>query len=117
MPQRHLSKTGISDSFHERPPRASASTTADRSKIGKPGSATISPERVLNFEMAENLAVGKGEKDQSGIPLIVEGTAANPKILPDVKSMAGSAATEAITGKAGNASEFITQGIEGPLKK
>ena len=63
------------------------------------GAGTISPEGALNFDMVAELAGGGGGKERGGVPFVVEGTAANPKIVPDVKGVAKGAAKQAIAGR------------------
>jgi hypothetical protein len=38
---------------------------------------------------------------QGGVPFAIEGTTADPKVVPDVKGMAGSAVQQSISGKLG----------------
>jgi AsmA protein len=81
------------------------------------GAGTISPAGALNFGMVAELAVGGGERGRGGVPFAIEGTAANPKIVPDVKGMAGSAAKQAISGKVSPAGESGTKGLGGLVRK
>ena len=81
------------------------------------GAGTISPAGALNFGMTAELAGGRGEKDRGSIPFVVEGTAANPKFVPDVKGMAGSAVKQAIGGKVNPAGESTKKGLGGLLRK
>ena len=74
------------------------------------GAGTVSPSGALNFKMNANLSggsaggvmqkAGLGEQS-SGVPFAIEGTTADPKFVPDVKGMAGSAVQQAISGKVG----------------
>jgi AsmA protein len=81
------------------------------------GAGTISPEGALNFGMVAELAGGGGERSRGGVPFVVEGTAANPKIVPDVKGVAKGAAKQAISGKVSPAGETGAKGVGGLLRK
>jgi AsmA protein len=72
------------------------------------GSGTVSPSGALNFKMNANLSGGAaggltqmaGLGSQGGsVPFMIEGTTSDPKFVPDVKGMAGSAVQQAISGK------------------
>jgi AsmA protein len=73
------------------------------------GAGTVSPSGALNFKMNANLSGGSaggvmqmaGLGGQGGVPFAIEGTTADPKVVPDVKGMAGSAVQQAISGKLG----------------
>jgi AsmA protein len=66
------------------------------------GSGTISPQNALDYKMTANLSggavtgvsqmAGLGAKGAS-IPFFIQGTASNPKFVPDVKGMMGSQLT------------------------
>jgi AsmA protein len=72
------------------------------------GAGTVSPGGELNFKMLADLhggmvggvsqmaAMGSGK---NGIPFAVEGTASNPKFIPDVKGMVGGALRGVMSGK------------------
>jgi len=72
------------------------------------GAGTVSPAGALNFKMNANLSGGAaggvtqmaGLGGQAGnVPFMIEGTTSDPKFVPDVKGMAGSAIQQAISGK------------------
>jgi AsmA protein len=72
------------------------------------GAGTVSPSGALNFKMNANLSGGAaggitqvaGVGGQGGnVPFMIEGTTSDPKFVPDVKGMAGSAVQQAISGK------------------
>jgi len=72
------------------------------------GSGTVSPSGALNFKMNANVSGGAaggltqmaGLGSQGGnVPFMIEGTTSDPKFVPDVKGMAGSAVQQAISGK------------------
>ena len=72
------------------------------------GAGTISPSGALNFKMNANVSGGAvggltqmaGFGSQGGsVPFMIEGTTSDPKFVPDVKGMAGSAVQQAISGK------------------
>jgi len=76
------------------------------------GAGTVSPSGALNFKMNANLSGGAagavtqmaGLGGQAGsVPFMIEGTTSDPKFVPDVKGMAGSAVQQAISGKLGGA--------------
>ena len=68
------------------------------------GAGTISPAGALDFQMladlqggvAEGLTQRAGRGGGNGIPFSVQGTTSDPKFVPDVKSMVGSAASGAV---------------------
>lgn len=63
------------------------------------GAGTISPSNALDFKMIANLSggavtgltqiAGLGSKGTGGIPVLIQGTTANPSFMPDMKGMAG----------------------------
>jgi len=72
------------------------------------GAGTVSPAGALNFKMNANLSGGAaggitqiaGLGGQAGnVPFMIEGTTSDPKFVPDVKGIAGSAVEQAISGK------------------
>jgi len=76
------------------------------------GAGTVSPSGALNFKMNANLSGGAaggitqmaGLGGQAGsVPFMIEGTTSDPKFVPDVKGMAGSAVQQAISGQLGGA--------------
>jgi AsmA protein len=81
------------------------------------GNGTISPGGALDFKMLANLhggmvggvskvaAVGSGN---NGIPFAVTGTTSDPHFVPELGGVAGSLATGAVKGVAGNATGAAT---------
>jgi AsmA protein len=76
------------------------------------GAGTVSPSGALNFKMNANVSGGTvggltqmaGLGGQAGsVPFMIEGTTSDPKFVPDVKGMAGSAVQQAISGQLGGA--------------
>ncbi len=75
------------------------------------GAGTVSPSGALNFKMNANLSggatsgvmqvAGIGGKGGNSVPFSIEGTTSDPKFVPDVQGIAGSAIQQAISGKAG----------------
>ena len=75
------------------------------------GAGTVSPSGALNFKMNANVSggavggvlqqTGLGSHTGGGVPFMIEGTTSDPKFVPDVKGMAGSAVQQAISGKLG----------------
>lgn len=72
------------------------------------GAGTVSPAGALNFKMNANVSGGAaggltqmaGLGAQGGnVPFMIEGTTSDPKFVPDVKGIAGSALQQAISGK------------------
>ena len=91
------------------------------------GAGTVSASGALNFTMLAELSGGgeravqrsgrREERGGSGIPFMIEGTTADPKFVPDVKGIAGSAAKQAINGKINPQGESSKKGVGGLLKK
>jgi AsmA protein len=92
------------------------------------GAGTVSASGTLNFNMVAELSGGGGERagqrsdrregrSGSGIPFAIEGTTTDPKFVPDVKSIAGGAAKQAISGKVSPQAEKSSKGLGGALKK
>jgi len=93
---------------------ANEGTRADNINLNVPaigvitGAGTVSPGGELNFKMLADLhggvvggvsqmaAMGSGK---NGIPFAIEGTASNPKFIPDVKGMVGGALQGVLSGK------------------
>jgi AsmA protein len=76
------------------------------------GAGTISPAGALNFQMNAVLSgeSGTGAIQKTGIggqgggvPFAIEGTTSDPKFVPDVKAIAGSAVRKAVSEKVGEA--------------
>jgi AsmA protein len=90
------------------------------------GSGTVSPEGALNFHMVANLSgaggeltklAGFGGKGGGGLPFMIEGTTSDPKFVPDVKGIAGSAIQQAIGGKTGLDTKNPASALQGLFKK
>jgi len=94
------------------------------------GAGTVSPSGALNFKMSANVSGGvaggltqmAGLGGQGGnVPFMIEGTTSDPKFVPDIKGMAGSAAQQAISGKLpggqGNNPASALGGLFGKKKK
>ena len=91
------------------------------------GAGTVSPEGALNFKMLANLSggaagglatiAGRGGNGSESIPFSIEGTTANPKFVPDVKGIAGSAAKQALTKELGTQGQSEIKGLGGLFKK
>jgi AsmA protein len=88
------------------------------------GAGTISPNGALDFNMTADLQTNRsearaertGRSGGGGVSFKIQGTTSNPSFVPDVGSLAGSAAkgaiTNAVSGKTGN-----TTGVGGLLPK
>ena len=93
------------------------------------GAGTVSASGAINFTMLAELSGGGGERavqrsgrregrgGGSGIPFMIEGTTADPKFVPDVKGIAGSAAKQAISSKINPQGESSKKGVGGLLKR
>ncbi len=95
------------------------------------GAGTVSPSGALNFKMNANVSGGAaggltqmaGLGGQGGsVPFMIEGTTSDPKFVPDVKGIAGSAVEQAISGKLpggtqGNNPASALGGLFGKKKK
>jgi len=95
------------------------------------GAGTVSPAGALNFKMNANVSGGAaggltqmaGLGGQAGnVPFMIEGTTSDPKFVPDVKGIAGSAVEQAISGKLpgaaqGNNPASALGGLFGKKKK
>jgi AsmA protein len=80
------------------------------------GAGTVSPAKQLNFKMQAKLQGGGGvmavlgPAGQTAIPFSIQGTAEQPKFVPDVKGMVGGFAADKLKpldGNAGKAAEGI----------
>jgi len=88
------------------------------------GAGTISPSGALNFRMNANLSggVGGGAIQKAGlggqgssVPFSIQGTTSDPKFVPDVGAMAGSAISQAVQGKLGGTKAGNPAGAVGGL--
>ena len=88
------------------------------------GAGNVSPAGNLSFQMVAELTMAGGALQKAtsrgtggeGIPFKIEGTTSDPKFIPDVSGMAGSAVRKALGGNAGTQSE-AQKGLGGLLKK
>jgi len=108
-------------------------TKADNINLNVPsiglvtGAGTVSPAGALDFHMVANLSGAGGGltqvaglgggKGTSGIPFMIEGTTSDPRFVPDVKGLAGSAVKQAISGKLGAQGQNPAGALGGLLKK
>jgi AsmA protein len=90
------------------------------------GAGTISPQGALNYHMVANLSgvaggltqvIGFGGGKGGGIPFMIEGTTSDPKFVPDVKGMAGSALQGVLGGKTGTQGQNPASALQGLFKK
>jgi len=91
------------------------------------GAGTVSPAGALNFHMNANVngavaggviqQTGLGSATANGVPFMIEGTTSDPKFVPDVKGMAGSAVQQAISGKLGGSKSNAASSLGGLLGK
>jgi AsmA protein len=75
------------------------------------GSGTVSPQNALDYKMTASLngSVVSGASKMAGlsgngatIPFFIQGTAADPKFVPDVKGMVGSQLSNQLTNRLGS---------------
>jgi hypothetical protein len=99
------------------------------------GSGTLSANNALNFHLVAQLSSGGGVLGNTlgksvsmvKLPFAVQGTASQPKIIPDVGGAMGSAVsgvagslgglTKGGVGSAGTATQQLSKGLGGLLKK
>jgi AsmA protein len=73
------------------------------------GNGTVSPQNALDFKMVAALSGGVGggltkmaSMGGKGIPFFVQGTASDPKFVPDVKGMVGSQLSNQLSNRLGS---------------
>ena len=89
------------------------------------GNGTISPQNALDYKMSASLSGGLGggltamAGGKGGVPFFIQGTASDPKFVPDVKGMLGSQLSnrlgEQIPG--GKSTQSLTDAVGGLLGK
>jgi AsmA protein len=81
------------------------------------GAGTISPSHVLDLKMRANLG-GLTLASSGGIPFMIQGTAENPSIKPDVKGIVGQELKDLTGGKSpAGAVDGLLNGLFGGKKK
>ncbi len=90
------------------------------------GAGTVGPNNSLDFKMNANLSgntvtgltqmAGLGSKGGI-IPFFIQGTTSDPKVVPDVKGMAGGMLQQALGGKGNGQGQNPMDGISAMFKK
>jgi hypothetical protein len=92
------------------------------------GSGTISPQNTLDYKMTASLSGGavSGLSQMAGmggtggtVPFFIQGTASDPKFVPDVKGMIGSQLTNRLGSQVpgGQNTQGITNALGGIFGK
>src|SRR5208337_905753 len=83
------------------------------------GNGTISPQDALNYTMNAKLGGAVGGLAKGGLPFFIQGTASDPKFVPDVKGMVGNQLGGLLGGQKGSANSPLDQlqGLFGKKKK
>jgi AsmA protein len=83
------------------------------------GNGTISPQDALNYTMNAKLGGAVGGLAKGGLPFFIQGTASDPKFVPDVKGIVGSQLGGLLGGQKGSANSPLDQlqGLFGKKKK
>jgi len=86
------------------------------------GGGTVSPSQVLDFKMRATLHTGGtalamlGAKSATGVPFLIEGTAANPIFRPDMKAFASDKVQSLEKNVLGKAAGSLLDGVLGKKK-
>jgi len=87
------------------------------------GGGTVSPSQALDFKMRATLHTGGtalamlGATGDTGVPFLIEGTAANPVFRPDVKALASEKVQSLGKNSLGKAAGSLLGGMLGKKKK
>src|SRR5208283_2452973 len=87
------------------------------------GGGTVSPSQALDFKMSAVLHTGGaalamlGAKSGTGVPFLIEGTAANPVFRPDMKAMVAGKVQSLEKNDLGKAAGSLLGGVLGKKKK
>ena len=83
------------------------------------GNGTISPQDALNYTLNAKLGGAVGGLTKGGLPFFIQGTASDPKFVPDVKGMVGSQLGGLLGGQKGSTNSPLDQlqGLFGKKKK
>jgi len=85
------------------------------------GNGTISPQNALDYKMSASLSGGLGggltamAGGKGGVPFFIQGTASDPKFVPDVKGMLGNRLGGQIPG--GKSTQGLTDAVTGLFGK
>jgi hypothetical protein len=89
------------------------------------GNGTISPQNALDYKMSASLSGGRGggltamAGGKGGVPFFIQGTASDPKFVPDVKGMLGSQLSNRFGGQipGGKSTQGLTDAVGGLFGK
>jgi AsmA protein len=90
------------------------------------GNGTVSPQNALDYKMSASLSGGLGGGltavaggGKGGIPFFIQGTASDPKFVPDVKGMLGSQISNRLGGQVpgGQNVQGLTDAVSGLFGK
>jgi len=83
------------------------------------GNGTISPQDALNYTMNAKLGGAVGGLAKGGLPFFIQGTASDPKFVPDVKGIVNSQLGGLLGGQKGQSNSPLDQlqGLFGKKKK
>jgi AsmA protein len=89
------------------------------------GNGTISPQNALDYKMSASLSGGLGggltamAGGKGGVPFFIQGTASDPKFVPDVKGMLGSQLSNRLGGQipGGKSTQGLTDAVGGLFGK
>jgi AsmA protein len=90
------------------------------------GNGTVSPQNALDYKMSASLSGGLGGGltavaggGKGGIPFFIQGTASDPKFVPDVKGMLGSQLSNRLGGQipGGKSTQGLTDAVGGLFGK
>ena len=89
------------------------------------GNGTISPQNALDYKMSASLSGGLGggltamAGGKGGVPFFIQGTASDPKFVPDVKGMLGNQLSNRLGGQipGGKNTQGLTDAVTGLFGK
>jgi len=89
------------------------------------GNGTISPQNALDYKMSVSLSGGLGggltamAGGKGGVPFFIQGTASDPKFVPDVKGMLGNQLSNRLGGQipGGKSTQGLTDAVTGLFGK
>jgi len=89
------------------------------------GNGTVSPQNALDYKMSASLSGGLGggltamAGGKGGVPFFIQGTASDPKFVPDVKGMLGNQLSNRLGGQipGGKSTQGLTDAVTGLFGK
>ena len=89
------------------------------------GNGTISPQNALDYKMSASLSGGLGggltamAGGKGGVPFFIQGTASDPKFVPDLKGMLGNQLSNRLGGQipGGKSTQGLTDAVTGLFGK